>query len=104
MLTIFENKSIESTDATGNRMKFPPDANLTNLSFDCNVHGQFRSVSVIDEGGAKRDLTIKNQNGKVYFTDGWNAFKRGKGIKAGHKISLYKDDEADQYRIKVERN
>ncbi|GLT85834.1 hypothetical protein SLE2022_040090 [Rubroshorea leprosula] len=103
MATIFENKSIESND-TGSRMKFPPDANLTNLSFDCNVHGQYRSVSVTDEGGAQRDLTIRNQNGQVYFTDGWNAFRREKGITVGHKISLYKDDEADQYRIIVERN
>ncbi|GLT33461.1 hypothetical protein SLA2020_080530 [Shorea laevis] len=101
MAIIFENKSIESND-TGGRMKFPRDANLTNLPFDCNVHGQFRSVSVTDEGGAQRGLTIRNQNGQVYFTDTWNAFRRDKGITVGHKISLY--HEADQYRIMVKRN
>ncbi|GLT43089.1 hypothetical protein SLA2020_170620 [Shorea laevis] len=106
MATIFKGKTIEKNESTGSRMKFPggDDVNLTNLPFSCNNHGQFGSLSVTDEGGAQRELTIRNQNGQVYFTDGWNAFRREKGITVGHKISLYKDDEADQYRIIVERN
>ncbi|GLT33446.1 hypothetical protein SLA2020_080390 [Shorea laevis] len=103
MATIFENKRIESND-TLSKMKFPHGPNLTYLPFGCNKPGQFGSLSVTDEGGTQWTLTIKNQNGQVYFTDGWNAFRVGKGITVGHKISLYKEDEADRYRIIVGRN
>ncbi|GLT33460.1 hypothetical protein SLA2020_080520 [Shorea laevis] len=100
MATIFEDKSIERND-TRNTMRFPGRANLTNLPFDCNNHGQFGSLSVTDEGGTQWTLTIRNRNGQVYFTDGWDAFRVGKGITVGHTISLYRDDETDLCRIKV---
>ncbi|GKV32251.1 hypothetical protein SLEP1_g40867 [Rubroshorea leprosula] len=92
MATIFENKRIESNDLAS-RMRFPHGANFANLPFGCNNPGQFGSLSVTDEGGTQWTLTIKNQNGQVYFTDGWNAFRVGKGVTVGKKISLYKDED-----------
>ncbi|GLT33448.1 hypothetical protein SLA2020_080410 [Shorea laevis] len=101
MAIIFENKSIEKND-TGNRMNFPRDATLTNLSFDCNAPGRSRSVTVIDED-TECQLTIENKNGRVCFTAGWNAFTVRKKITVRHKISLHKVDGADRYRIIVGR-
>ncbi|GKV32243.1 hypothetical protein SLEP1_g40859 [Rubroshorea leprosula] len=105
MAIIFENKSIESTD-TGSRMKFPhrDDVKWTYLPFGCNNPGRCGDLPVIDEGDNQWTLTIENKNGQVFFTGGWKAFREKKGITDRHTISLYRDDEADLYRIIVGRN
>ncbi|GKV32254.1 hypothetical protein SLEP1_g40871 [Rubroshorea leprosula] len=87
MATIFQNKRIERND-TGNRMRFPSEANLTNLPFSCNSPGQFGSLTVTDEGGAQKMLTIENQRGQVCFTRGWNAFREEKGITVSRDLPL----------------
>ncbi|GLU07418.1 hypothetical protein SLE2022_243780 [Rubroshorea leprosula] len=93
MATIFEDKRVEKND-TENRMRFPSNANIGDLPFACSNDGQSGKLPVIDEKGSQWTFTCRNQNGMIYFTDGWEEFRKGKRIRVGHRITLYKDDDS----------
>ncbi|GLU07416.1 hypothetical protein SLE2022_243760 [Rubroshorea leprosula] len=107
MVTIFEDKWVEKND-TENRMRFPSNANIGDLPFTCSNNGQSGMLPVIDEKDFQWTLNCRNQNGTIYFTDGWEEFRKEKGIRVGHRITLYKDDDSfgsgAQYKIMVMEN
>ncbi|GKV32242.1 hypothetical protein SLEP1_g40858 [Rubroshorea leprosula] len=106
MAIIFEDKSVEKNDIDKG-LRFPSDAKIGNLPFDCSNDGQLGQLQVIDENGFPWTLACRKQNGIIYFTDGWKKFS--KGIRVGHRITLYKEDDSfgpggAQYKITVRKN
>ncbi|GLT64945.1 hypothetical protein SLA2020_374060 [Shorea laevis] len=100
--SIFEKRVVEKND-TGTNMRFPGDAKTNYLPSACSNEGL--QLLVKDEKGNLWKLTCKKRNGRICFTDGWKEFCDGRGIRDGHKISFYQDDDDSgsgaQYKITV---
>ncbi|GKV32247.1 hypothetical protein SLEP1_g40950 [Rubroshorea leprosula] len=106
MAIIFEDKRVELNDIEKG-LRFPRDAKIGHLPFDCSNDGQLGKLPVIDEKGFQWTLTCIKRNRIIYFTDGWKEFS--KGIRVGHRITLYKEDDSfgsggAQYKITVRKN
>ncbi|GLT59640.1 hypothetical protein SLA2020_324480 [Shorea laevis] len=114
MVAIFEHRNIEKNDLRS-QLKFPAKINdiLTNLSPEdrrnLSSAGKSSTLDVKDDRGNIHELTVEKGNDGIYFTDGWNEFKNGKGIEENDKISLFKEDnhfdcgDKCTYRIEVEK-